>query len=330
MRAMVLAAGLGTRLRPLTDMFSKPMVPLVGRPCMEHTIRLLKKHSFEDVIVNLHHRPEKIKEHFGDGSRFGLRISYSYEKELLGTAGALKKVADFFTGETVLIVSGDALTDINLEDFYLYHKERKAVATLALKTVEDPTQYGVVLLKEKDIVAFQEKPDQGEAISNLANTGIYFFEREIFEHIPAEAFFDFGKQVFPHFLQTNIKMSGYEMSGYWCDIGSPAVYQQAHEDILTGRVKVAIPGKEIRPGIWCGKDVFIDKEVVLKAPLFLGDGCVIAKDVFICGPTVIGSRCHIGTGAVIKKSILWDDVHINPGTNIEDRILLQTTDLLLQ
>ncbi len=321
MKAMVLAAGLGTRLRPLTDVFSKPMVPLVGRPCMEHTIRLLQKHGFEDVIVNLHHRPEKIKEHFGDGARFGLRISYSYEKELLGTAGALKKVADFFAGETVLIVSGDALTDINLEDFYCYHKEQKPVATLALKTVDDPTQYGVVLLKEKRIVAFQEKPDRGEAVSNLANTGIYLFDPEIFEHIPAKTFFDFGKQVFPHLLKENVKMSGYEMSGYWCDIGSPAVYQQAHEDILTGRVKVDIPGKETRAGIWCGKDVSIDQAAVLEAPLFLGDGCVIAKDVFVCGPTVIGSRCRVGTGAVIKKSILWDDMHIHPRTTVDGRIL---------
>ncbi len=323
MKAMVLAAGLGTRLRPLTDVFSKPMVPLVGRPCMEHTIRLLKKHGFEDIIVNLHHRPEKIKEHFGDGSQFGLKITYSYEKELLGTAGALKKVAGFFAGETVLIISGDALTDINLEDFYRHHKEQKAVATLALKTVDDPTQYGVVLLKEERIVAFQEKPDREEAVSNLANTGIYLFEPGIFEHIPAKTFFDFGKQVFPHLLQVNIKMSGYETSGYWCDIGDPAVYRQAHEDILAGRVKVDIPGKETQPGIWCGKDVLIDQGAELEAPLFLGEGCVIAKDVLIYGPTVIGSRCRLGTGAVIKKSILWDDMHINPGTTIDGRIVYQ-------
>jgi len=179
---------------------------------MEHAVRLLKTHGFDDIIVNLHYMPEKIKGYFGDGSDFGVKITYSYEEQLLGTAGGLKKVEDFFAEEPVLIVSGDALTDINLTEFYEHHKEQGGIATLALKQVTDPSQYGVVVREGERIKSFQEKPKKEEAISTLANTGIYLFAPEIFDHIPAESFYDFGKQVFQELLEKGEKMVGYNIT----------------------------------------------------------------------------------------------------------------------
>lgn len=327
MKAMILAAGLGTRLLPLTNVVSKPMVQMAGRPCMEHAIRLLNKHGFDDIIVNLHYMPEKIKGYFGDGSQFGVKITYSYEEELLGTAGGLKKVEDFFAGEPVLIVSGDALTDINLTEFYQHHKEQGGIATLALKQVADPSQYGVVVREGERIKAFQEKPKKEEAISNLANTGIYLFEAEIFDHIPAESFYDFGKQVFPELLEKDEKMAGYKMSGYWCDVGDLAVYREAHYDMLTGQVQVDIPGKELGTSIWLGKPVSIDTDSVLVGPIFLGDNCVVEKGAKIYGPAVLGRGCRVEQGAVVKRSIFWDNVKVEAGAVVNDCIIASDCDI---
>lgn len=204
-KAMVLAAGLGTRLKPLTDLISKPMAPIVNKPVMEHIIELLKMHGYTDIVCNLHYYPEAIKDYFGDGSRWGINISYSYEEFLMGTAGGVKNVEGFLEGNAFLIISGDALTDIDLEMVMQFHKEKGGIATLVLTEVEDPSQYGVVLIDEKNtITGFQEKPLPGEEKSNLANSGIYVFESDIFNYIPAKSFYDFGKNVFPDLLKKQI------------------------------------------------------------------------------------------------------------------------------
>ena len=327
MKAMILAAGLGTRLQPLTNVVSKPMVQMVGRPCMEHAVRLLRKHGFDDIVVNLHHMPEKIKGYFGDGSKFGVKITYSYEEELLGTAGGLKKVESFFGGEPVLIVSGDGLTDINLTEFFRHHKEQGGIATLALKEVTEPSLYGVVVQEGERIRAFQEKPAKEEAISNLANTGIYLFEPEIFVHIPAQSFYDFGRQVFPELMDKGEKMAGYKMSGYWCDVGDLAVYREAHYDMLTGQVQVDLPGKDIGSNIWLGKPVSVHKDAVLAGPVFLGDGCKLEKGAEIHGPAVLGKGCRVAEGAVLKRSILWDNVKVGTGAVVDDCIIAGDCDI---
>ena len=218
-KAMILAAGLGTRLRPLTNVVSKPMVQMAGRPCMEYAVRLLARYGIKDIIVNLHYKPELIKAHFGDGSKFGVNISYSYEKELLGTAGGFKRVQSFFGSDPALIISGDALTDINLDKFLAFHLENKGIATLALKRVADPTQYGVVIREGNRIIRFQEKPKKEEAISNLANTGIIFLTR-LFLTISRPILMDFINRFSPSCWSKGSHV-GYVMQDYWCDVGDP-------------------------------------------------------------------------------------------------------------
>ncbi len=314
MRAMILAAGLGTRLRPLTNSVLKPMVRMGGVPCMEHAIRLLKRHGVEDVVVNLHYLPEQVMGYFGDGERFGLRITYSYEEELLGTAGGFKKVEDFFGGGTALVVSGDALTDVDISGFYRFHKESGALASLALKRVEEPERYGVVIKEGDRIVRFQEKPKREEAVSNLANTGIYLMEPGIFTEIPGGVFYDFGRQVFPELLEKGRLVCGYEMEGYWCDVGDLWVYREAHWDMLAGKVKVDLPGRS--GNLWLGERVWVHKDAVLEGPVCLGSGCVVEEGAKIKGPSFLGEGTFVGKGVVIERGILWNNVRVEEGARL--------------
>ena len=318
---MILAAGLGTRLRPLTNVVSKPMVQMAGRPCMEYAVRLLARHGIKDVIVNLHYMPELIQQHFGNGEDFGINITYSYEKELLGTAGGFKRVQDFFGTEQALIISGDALTDINLEAFLNFHNENNGIATLALKRVADPTQYGVVLLDGSRIIRFQEKPKREEAVSNLANTGIYLFNPAIFDHIPAETFYDFGKQVFPELLAKNESIYGYVMRDYWCDVGSLNVYKEAHYDMLTGVVRVDLPGKRFEGNIWLGQRSSISPKTKIVGPVLIGNNTTIEDGACIYGPAIIGDNSVIGSNAVIKRGILWDNVVVSSNVELADCVI---------
>jgi NDP-sugar pyrophosphorylase family protein len=317
---MILAAGLGTRLRPLTNVVSKPMVQMANRPCMEHAVRLLAKYGVTDIVVNLHYLPEIIQDHFGDGSTFGVNITYSYEKELMGTAGGFKRVQDFFGDEAALIISGDALTDINLDAFYRFHKENGGIATLALKQVADPTQYGVVVREGNRVLRFQEKPKKEEAISNLANTGIYLFDPAIFNHIPAKTFYDFGKQVFPELLEKGEAMYGYKMQEYWCDVGDLTVYREAHYDMLTGVVSVELPGKQIG-NIYLGDHVSIHPDTTIVGPVLFGNNCTIKKGARIYGPSILGDNTSIGEDVVIKRGILWNNVTIEKETDLADSII---------
>ncbi|NLW25283.1 MAG: nucleotidyltransferase family protein, partial [Clostridia bacterium] len=231
MRAMIMAAGVGSRLMPLTKTVPKPMVPIVNVPVMEYCVKLLKKHGIYNIIANTHYLPSKITDYFQDGKKFGVNMTYSYERELLGTAGGVKNNS-WFLDETFCIVSGDALTNIDLTEMYKFHKEKNALATLALKPVEDVTQYGVVVTDEEQCIkAFQEKPKKEEALSNLVNTGIYIFEPEIFSYIP-EGFYDFGKQLFPKLVEMEERIFGFFTDDYWCDVGSLNVYKQANWDVL--------------------------------------------------------------------------------------------------
>ena len=321
MRALILAAGLGTRLRPLTNTVPKPMVNLGGRPCMEYTVRLLAQYGVNEIMVNLHYLPEPIKNHFGDGSAYGVNISYSYEEELMGTAGGLKRVQDFFADQTVLVISGDALTDINLSKFYRFHQKQQGLATLAIKRVADPTQYGVVHMEDNQILHFQEKPSHEEAISNLANTGIYLFEPGIFAHIPANTFYDFGKQVFPDLLTKNHRISGYPMQDYWCDVGTLDVYREAHYDLLTGIVRAELPGKRLEGNIWLGERISIHPETVIVGPVVMGKNCTIEAGARIYGPAIMGDQTVIGKNVVLKRCILWDNVHIEDNAEISDSII---------
>jgi len=322
MKAMILAAGLGTRLRPLTDIVPKPMVQLAGRPCMEYTLKLLKKYSVLEIAVNIHYKPQLIKNYFGDGSRYGVKLQYSFEDKLMGTAGGFKRLQSFFDKDTALIISGDGLTDIDLQDFYRFHKEKGCIATLALKRVSNPENYGVVELKKDSYIKiFQEKPSREEAVSNLANTGIYLFEPEIFDYIPADNFYDFGKQLFPEFVEKNIDMAGYTMEVYWCDIGNLEVYREANYDLLMGRVKADLPGKRATDNICVGRGVNIHPQSMVKGPVVLGDNCLINEGAEILGPAVLGRNTVVEKEVVLKRSILWDGACIGQRSHLEDSII---------
>lgn len=322
-KAMVLAAGLGTRLRPLTDLISKPMAPIVNRPVMEHIIKLLAKHGFTDIVCNLHYFPDEIKNHFRDGSKWGVNIVYSFEEELLGTAGGVKKVEDFFQGQTFLVISGDALTDINLSRAYDFHKEKKGVTTLVLAEVEDTSQFGVVLLDdEKRIRGFQEKPLSGEAKSNLANSGIYFFEPDIFKYMPPRGqFYDFGKNLFPDLLEKDIPYYGYKHNRYWNDVGSLDEYQMGNFDALEGKVKVDIPGKMIKEGVWIGRNCKIQEDVIIIPPVCIGDDCTIRSGAKLYGPIILGDNTIVDERAILYRGIKWGSGYIGKDASLIGAII---------
>lgn len=321
-KAMVLAAGLGTRLRPLTDSISKPMAPIVNKPVMEHIIELLKSHGFEDIVCNLHWYAETIKDHFGDGSKWGVNISYSYEEELLGTAGGVKKVEGFFEGGTFLIMSGDALTDIDLSKVLEYHKAKGGIGTLALTKVEDTSQFGVVILDDDQrITGFQEKPLTGEAKSKLANSGIYVFEPEVFDHMPEGKFYDFGKNLFPKLLNEDIPYFGFKHEQYWNDVGSLDEYQQGNFDALEGKVKVKIPGTQIKEGVWIGKDCRIQENVVIIPPVCIGNNCTIKQGAKLFGPIIIGDNTVVDERAVMYRGIKWGSGYVGKDASLIGAII---------
>jgi len=321
-KAMVLAAGLGTRLRPLTDLISKPMAPIVNKPVMEHIVELLAGHGYKEIVCNLHWYPEAIKDHFGDGSRWGVKLVYSYEQELLGTAGGVKNVQDFFGGEPFLVISGDALTDIDLARAAEFHKKRGGICTMVLTRVEDTSQYGAVLLDdEKRIYGFQEKPLSGEAKSDLANSGIYFFEPQIFDHIPEGQFYDFGKNLFPVLLKKGLPYYGYTHSQYWNDVGSLDEYQQGNFDALEGKVKVNIPGKQIKEGVWVGKNCKVEKDVIIIPPVCIGNNCTIKKEAKLFGPIILGDNTVVDERAVLYRGIKWGSGYIGKDSSLIGAII---------
>jgi len=321
-KAMLLAAGLGTRLRPLTDLISKPMAPIVNKPVMEHIIELLVKHGFEEAICNLHWYPEAIKDYFKDGAEFNIKLSYSFENELLGTAGGVKKVEAFFDNRTFIVLSGDALTDIDLNDMMSFHRKKQGLCTLALTEVEDPSQYGVVIIDNNEkITGFQEKPLTGEAKSTLANSGIYIFEPEIFKYMPADSFYDFGRDLFPKLLKDNISYYGYRHNCYWNDVGSLEEYQQGNFDALEGKVHVNIAGMQINEGIWIGKNCKIEEDVVIIPPVVIGNDCIIKKSAKLYGPIIIGDNTVIDERAVLYRGIKWGSGYIGKDASLIGAII---------
>jgi len=321
-KVMVLAAGLGTRLMPLTGDISKPMVPIVNRPVMEHIIRLLARTGFEDVIVNLHYLPEAIVEHFGSGEKWGLNISYSREERLLGTAGGVKKCEYFFGGETFVVVSGDALTDVNILEMLEFHRKRNALATIMATEVKETSRYGVILADENGAVkGFQEKPPDAEALSNIANSGIYVFEPEILEMIPPTQPYDFGSELFPRLVREAQPLYAWRHSYYWNDVGSIDEYQRGNFDALEGRVNVEIPGVEVANGVWVGSNTRIDRDVLLTPPVCIGDRCVIERGARLIGPVIVGPDTKVREGAVLYKGIKWGKGYIGRDVSIFESIV---------
>jgi mannose-1-phosphate guanylyltransferase len=314
MKAMVLAAGLGTRLRPLTYEITKPMVPVLDRPVMEHIVELLERHGFDEVIANLHYFPDSIREYFGQ------RLSYRFEEQLLGTAGGVRGCADFFGDEPFLVISGDALTDIDLGAFVARHREAGGVATLAVKQVADTREYGVVLHdREGRITGFQEKPAPEEALSDLGNCGIYLFEPRIFDYFPARAFVDWAQDVFPVLLENDVPFHIHEVREYWNDVGSLSELRQGTFDALRGELHLQIEGEEVRSGVIVaggadGSPLRPDTDV--EGPVWIGRDVRIGDRVRLMGPIVLGDGASVGDGAQLRESIVF------PGTEIAGKSIL--------
>jgi mannose-1-phosphate guanylyltransferase len=300
---MVMAAGLGTRLRPLTYEVPKPMVPVVNRPIMEHILRLLPRHGFSEVIANLHWFPETIRERFGDGSALGVDLTYSYEDELMGTAGGVRNVASFFGEEPFLVMAADALTDIDLAALRAAHKEHGGIATLAVRRVANVSEFGVVIAgSDGRIQGFQEKPDPAEALSDLANCMIYILEPEIFEYFPDKPAVDFALDVFPALLENDVPFHVHTIDAYWNDVGSLPEYLQGNLDALEGVVEVELNGTILEPA--GGEEAVEAGEAGIAGRVLAGDGCDLDPRARLDGPLVIGEGCSVGAGARIRHSVL--------------------------
>lgn len=321
MKAVIMAGGEGTRLRPLTCCRPKPMVPVANRPVMEHIINLLKKHNIRDIAVTLQYMPGQITEYFGDGREFGVRLEYFIERTPLGTAGSISNAASFIDGP-FMVISGDALTDIDLNEALEFHISRKAFATIILKRVEIPLEYGVVITDDDGrIVRFLEKPGWAEVFSDTVNTGIYILSKEILSYIRKNSQVDFSKDIFPVLLKEKARLYGFVTPGYWCDIGDLQSYMQANFDVMNGCVNMPPVGKRIADGIFAGDDCIIDKETVLKAPCIIGNNVRISKGTVIDGYSVIGNNVSIGSNSIVKRSVLLSGSVIDSNVQLKGALI---------
>lgn len=316
MRAMVLAAGLGKRLRPLTFQMPKPLAPVANRPVMEHILKLVSKHGMGEVIANVSHLGEQIQERFGDGSGLGIELSYSTEEELLGTAGGVRNVADFLTageGDSFLIISGDALTDIDLGELVARHREHDGIATIAVKKVADTREFGVVIHgSDGRVQGFQEKPPPSEALSDLGNCGIYVFREDIFDYFPEPPFVDWAMDVFPTLLAEDVSFYVHEISDYWNDIGSLDEYREGNFDALSGAVDLSIGASIGADGLLVAESGFAS-EAEITAPALIGRGCEIAGDAWLHGPIVIGDGARVGAGAKLRETVVLPGATVPAG-----------------
>jgi len=334
MQAVVMAGGEGTRLRPLTTNRPKPMVPIVNKPMLEHSLNLLKQHGFKDVVLTLHYLPNVVSEYFQEGDEFDVKLTYLIEEKPLGTAGGVKNAERYLDG-TFVVFSGDVLTDINLSKALNFHKQSGASATIVLTRVPNPTEYGIVITEKTGRVKqFLEKPGWSEVFSDTINAGIYILEPEVLKHVKTDKEFDFSKDLFPKLLELGEPLYGFIADGYWCDIGSPTQYVQANQDALQGRLKVKIPGSETN-GIWIGEGAEIEDYVEIKEPALVGSKARIRKSSSIGSLSVIGDGVAVDERASIKRSVIWNNSVIGQradlvGCIIGEKCNVRDTAILLE
>src|SRR6266704_3239600 len=324
MKAVVMAGGEGSRLRPLTSRQPKPLVPVVGRPIMEHILLHLRRHQMRDVVATVQYLGSSIRNYFGDGSEQGVALTYSVEDSPLGTAGSVMLARQFLT-DTFVVISGDALTDIDLAAAARFHRERKSLATIVLKPVPNPLEYGVVDVDEGGAVQrFIEKPSWGEVISDLANTGIYNLDPAVFDFFRAGEVTDWSGDVFPKLLKEGEPVYGWVASGYWEDVGSHAAYMKANFDCLEGRVKVQIPAQRVGEGIWIHEEADISDGARIDGPALIGAGAKVRSGAWVNGPAVIGPFTTIDSGAKVSNSILWDHSYIGETSRLRGSVVCRS------
>ncbi len=338
MKAMILAAGKGTRVRPITYTIPKPMIPILQKPVMEFLLELLRQHGFDQIMVNVSHLAHEIEGYFRDGQRFGVQIAYSFEGYIdengelqgkaIGSAGGMRRIQDFspFFDDTFVVLCGDALIDLDLTAAVKWHREKGSIATIITKTVdrEEVSSYGVVVTDEDGkIKAFQEKPKVEDALSTNINTGIYIFEPEVLNYIPSGVEFDIGGQLFPKLVEIGAPFYAIPMDFEWVDIGKVPDYWQAIRGVLSGEVKnVQIPGREIAPGIYAGLNVAVNLDKVnIQGPVYIGGMTHIEDGATIIGPTMIGPNCWICSGAIVKDSVIFDYSRLGSGVRLENKLV---------
>ncbi|MDD4835043.1 MAG: sugar phosphate nucleotidyltransferase, partial [Lutispora sp.] len=320
-KAVIMAGGKGTRLRPLTCGIPKPMVPIFDKPVMEYTIKLLKKNGIDSIAVTVAYLPQVIMDYFGDGKNNEVKLHYFIEDIPLGTGGSVRNTGNFFDS-TFIVMSGDSLTDLDLTKALKFHKNKKSKATLVLRREPVPIEYGVIITDaDGSIVRFLEKPSWGEVFSDTVNTGIYILEPEVMEYFSPGDNFDFSKDLFPKLLRDRVPIYGYITKDYWCDIGDLASYRQTHFDILDRKVRVELDAVENSKGIWLATGAQIDSNVRLIPPLYIGKDTVIENNALVDSYSVISQNCRIGSHSKIKRSVIWKGVDISEYCGISGGVI---------
>jgi mannose-1-phosphate guanylyltransferase len=340
MKAMILAAGKGTRVRPLTYDLPKPMIPILGKPVMAYLIEHLAKYGVTEIMVNVSYLHDKIEDYFGEGHQFGVQIGYSFEgytkddgevvPQPIGSAGGMRKIQDFggFFDETTIVLCGDALIDLDLKSALLEHRRKGALVSVITKEVpwDKVSSYGVVVTDDTGrITEFQEKPAQAEAKSNHISTGIYIFEPEVIDLIPPGRPFDIGSELFPLLAKEGMPFYAQKRRFNWIDIGSVSDYWQVLQSVLQGEVShLDVPGTQLRDGIWVGLNTRIDwEDTVIEGPVYIGSGVAIEKGTTIIGPTWIGHGSHVCSGAHIEKSVLFEYTRVLPDVTLNEMIVFK-------
>ncbi|KHF25631.1 mannose-1-phosphate guanyltransferase [Solemya velum gill symbiont] len=336
MKAMILAAGKGTRVQPITHEIPKPMIPVINQPVMELIISHLKTHGFSDFIVNVSHLAQHIEDYFKDGSRLGVNMAYSWEGhfdgdewvgQAMGSAGGMRLIQDRtgFFDSTFAVLCGDAVIDVDFSEALAFHREKGSIATIIMKQVprDEVSSYGVVVTDDDGRVeSFQEKPAPEEAKSDVVNTGIYIFEPEIFNFIPSEGEYDIGSELFPALVEAGAPFYGVTLPFQWIDIGTTPDLWDATEMALNNEIHgFTIPGEEVSPGVYTGANVLIEEGADIKGPVYIGGSTVIRKDAVVHGPALIHSGCVIESDAEIRNSIVWHHTRISGGATLDMKIV---------
>ncbi|MFC6885180.1 sugar phosphate nucleotidyltransferase [Actinomadura yumaensis] len=329
MKAVVMAGGEGTRLRPMTANQPKPLLPLVNRPIMEHVLRLLKRHGFSETVVTVQFLAALIRNYFGDGEELGMSLSYATEEIPLGTAGSVKNAEEALRDDRFLVISGDALTDIDLTDMVRFHERNGALVTIGLKRVPNPLEFGIIIIDDEGRVQrFLEKPTWGQVFSDTVNTGIYVMEPEVLERVAPGESVDWSGDVFPRLLAEGAPLYGYVADCYWEDVGTHESYLKAQADMLSGLVDVGIDAFEVSPGVWVAEGAEVDSEAVLKGPLYIGDYAKVEAGVELREFTVLGSNVVVKEGAFLHRAVVHDNVFVAPSTNLRGCVIGKNTDIM--
>lgn len=326
MKGVIIAGGKGTRLRPLTYTYPKPIVPMANKPFLEYQIELMKKHGIREVVFAVNYLADQIQSYFGDGSRYGMRFYYTREEVPLGTAGAIRNGVEFFRDEPVLVLNGDILTDADLSQLIRYHHEKKAKVTLTLVRVENPTMYGLILTDQDGRVKqFLEKPRWDQVVADTINAGIYIIEPEVWEYVPVGREVSIERETYPLLLGKGIPVYGYLTDGYWLDIGTPEKYLRGHFDLLAREIDAGLAGREYKRGIWLGEGVEIDSSAQVEGPVLIGNYAKIGPDVEIKGNVTVGANCEIEEGAVLDGCVVHDTCQVGPEASLTKCIVDRET-----